>query len=206
MKKLTKEDIQFIDSYLSNADIHYEDIRIELIDHVASEIEHRMNTGDERGFYYIFKDYMVENKTSLEKQGKPYSWKVFKSVWEIFISNLFSIKSIIGGVFLFIGFWLLNNFLYEIDAFLAMMIPWIFLTIISVVPALRLNKKRYSFLGNLGLFDSFFFWFGFQVLGYLENNSVSFYIIMGAMCLFSAASFNTMFYLITFYKKRFQSI
>jgi len=110
MKKLTKEDIQFIDTYLTNSKIHYEDVRVELIDHVASEIENLIEEGDDRGFYYIFKDYMVENKGWLEKQGRPYQWKVLKSVLKIFLTNLLSAKVLMNGTFLFMGFWTFQNY------------------------------------------------------------------------------------------------
>ena len=52
---ITKIDIEFIDTYLRNTGILYEDIRIELVDHIASEIEYRMSKGDSRGFYEVFK-------------------------------------------------------------------------------------------------------------------------------------------------------
>lgn len=61
MMKLSLQDIQFIDTYLKSSDIIFTDIRIEMVDHVASEIEYLMDSGDTRGFYDTFKDYMVEN-------------------------------------------------------------------------------------------------------------------------------------------------
>ncbi len=205
MKKLTKEDIQFIDRYLSNSGIHYEDVKIELIDHVASAIECRMNNGDERTFYYVFKEYMIENKALLEKQGKPYQWKTLKSVLKMFISNLFSIKSLIGGLLLFIGLWFFNNFLYEKYTFTALSISWT-LFIISIIPFVKLRKKKYSFIGNLLLFDALLYYLGFCFLDTVEYNSTAFYIALCMLSLFCATSFKTMSYLITFYKKRFQLI
>ena len=59
---LSPQDIKFIDTYLSNSDINYEDVRIEMIDHVASAIEHQMNNGDDRDFYDIFKIDLPVNR------------------------------------------------------------------------------------------------------------------------------------------------
>jgi hypothetical protein len=70
--KLTKEDIQFIDQYLENSDVIHVDIRMEMTDHVASEIEAMMEGGDQRTFYFIFKDYMVANKHSLLSNNKSF--------------------------------------------------------------------------------------------------------------------------------------
>ena len=55
MVQLDKEQIQFIDNYLDNSDVVYADIRMEMVDHVASGIEARIDKGDTRDFYYIFK-------------------------------------------------------------------------------------------------------------------------------------------------------
>jgi hypothetical protein len=70
MQKLTKDDIQFIDNYLYNSEVVFTDIRLEMVDHVASEIEFLMNNEDTREFYYVFKDYMVNNKAFLLKSNK----------------------------------------------------------------------------------------------------------------------------------------
>ncbi|MDB2606419.1 hypothetical protein N9Y48_01435 [Zobellia sp.] len=63
---LTKENIQFIDNYLKNTDIQYIDVRMELLDHVATAVENDMRENN-RTFYYAFKEYMVFNKKQLEK-------------------------------------------------------------------------------------------------------------------------------------------
>ncbi|APY08503.1 hypothetical protein BWZ20_09410 [Winogradskyella sp. J14-2] len=88
--KLTKEDIQFIDQYLENSDVIHVDIRMEMTDHIASEIEAMMEGGDQRAFYFIFKDYMVANKHSLLSNNKSFikatdkqlSLSIFKALME----------------------------------------------------------------------------------------------------------------------------
>jgi len=63
--KLTKDDIQFIDTYLKNSMIVYGDIRMEMVDHVATEIENKMSQGDKRPFQHIFKEYMALHRLRL---------------------------------------------------------------------------------------------------------------------------------------------
>jgi hypothetical protein len=70
--KLTKEDIQFIDTYLENSDIVFADIRMEMVDHVAFGIEAQIEAGDTRDFYEVFKDYMIENKARLLRDNKQF--------------------------------------------------------------------------------------------------------------------------------------
>ena len=43
--KLTKENIKFIDTYLENSNIIHIDIRMEMLDHIASVIETKMENG-----------------------------------------------------------------------------------------------------------------------------------------------------------------
>lgn len=67
--KLNKEDIQFIDNYLKNSEVIYYDIRMEMLDHVATAVEQKMQT-ENLDFYDAFKSYMVANKKELLKENK----------------------------------------------------------------------------------------------------------------------------------------
>ncbi len=42
MKNLTPEQIKFIDTYLKNSGVEFLDVRVEMIDHVASAIEEKL--------------------------------------------------------------------------------------------------------------------------------------------------------------------
>ena len=90
MAHLDKEQIGFIDHYLENSDIIHVDIRAEMVDHVASGIEERINDGDERDFYYIFKDYMVAHKARLLDNNKKFlraiDLKILKAIGKVMLS------------------------------------------------------------------------------------------------------------------------
>jgi len=62
--KLTKENIKFIDNYLKNSQVEYFDIRMEMVDHISSAIEEKMQI-ENLDFYETFKNYMLENKKEL---------------------------------------------------------------------------------------------------------------------------------------------
>lgn len=66
--KLTKENIVFIDNYLQNSGVFYYDIRLEMLDHVATAVEEKMEE-ESLDFYEAFKSYMIENKKELMKQN-----------------------------------------------------------------------------------------------------------------------------------------
>ncbi|WP_179353391.1 hypothetical protein [Winogradskyella vidalii] len=88
--KLSEEDIQFINTYLENSDVVFADIRMEMVDHVASDIESRMEAGDTRSFYDVFKTYMVENKGQLLKDNKQFLKSADKKIWKAFLKALLS--------------------------------------------------------------------------------------------------------------------
>lgn len=52
--RLSKENIQFIDNYLKNSGVSYFDIRMEMLDHVATAVEQKM-TVENLDFYDAFK-------------------------------------------------------------------------------------------------------------------------------------------------------
>ena len=92
MEKLTKEDIQFIDNYLLESGIEYKDIRVEMIDHVASAVEERMQNNNEV-FYDAFKAFMVENKALLLKQNLIFEKLATKRFWNTYLKKLWTVQS-----------------------------------------------------------------------------------------------------------------
>lgn len=91
MEKPTKQNIQFIDTYLQNSDVKHVDIRLEMVDHVATAIETKMAQSNE-SFYYVFKDYMVENKRRLLEDNKQFikaaTTKLSNGILKTFIKPL----------------------------------------------------------------------------------------------------------------------
>lgn len=113
--KLTKENIQFIDNYFSNSDVKHLDIRLEMIDHVATAIETEMQNGDDRDFYYIFKDYMVENKTKLLDENFAFIKQTTKRLGLQLLKNLYKPVCILTIVLAFFTLKLLHiKFGFEI--------------------------------------------------------------------------------------------
>jgi len=102
--KLNAEEIKFIDTYLENSDVNFADIRMEMVDHVASAIESEMKAGDARAFYDIFKDYMVVNKATLLKNNKQFIRATDKKLLKLVFKTMLSWR---GLVFYLVSFALL---------------------------------------------------------------------------------------------------
>ena len=69
--KLNQEQIHFIDTYLKNSEIEFIDVRMEMLDHVASEVEAKMEV-ENLDFYNAFKNYMVVHKKEHQKANKKF--------------------------------------------------------------------------------------------------------------------------------------
>ena len=89
-QQLTKEEIQFIDNYLKNSGVEYIDTRAEVVDHVASEIEIRLEEDKSSAFYDEFKVYMGENKKALIKGVSKIKKKVFFNMLKKILKELFN--------------------------------------------------------------------------------------------------------------------
>jgi hypothetical protein len=70
--KLTSENIDFINNYLKNSEVIYYDIRMEMLDHIATAIEQKMKV-EHLEFYDAFKSYMVVHKKEILKGNKLWS-------------------------------------------------------------------------------------------------------------------------------------
>ena len=157
MNKLTFEDIQFINTYLVNSDIVFTDIRVEMIDHVASEIESTINDGDTRGFYYIFKDYMVKNKTNLLKNRRQYYKASDKKILKAVLKKTFSFLGLILFFSVFFSLNLANEFVGNQNIF-TFINSALFGTMIIVgfiySVFIKKKKERYSSVERIAFYDN----------------------------------------------------
>jgi len=81
--KLTKENIKFIDNYLKNSQVEYFDIRMEMVDHISSAIEEKMQI-ENLDFYETFKNYMLENKKELLIRNEKFMKWSFSNILPFF--------------------------------------------------------------------------------------------------------------------------
>lgn len=172
MNKLSNEDILFINSYLKNSDIVFTDIRLEMIDHVASEIETKMYEGDTRGFYYIFKDYMVKNKTNLLKDSRVYYKASDKKILKAVLKKTFSFLGLILFFSIFFSFNLFNDFI-ENQNILTFINSALFGTMIIVgfiyYVFIKKKKERYSSVERI----AFYFMIVVQLINILMNSNLN---------------------------------
>ena len=122
--KLSKQNILFIDTYLKNSDVNYFDIRMEMLDHIATAVEEKMNS-ESLEFYHGFKNYMLENKKELINRNE----KLMK--WS-FLNALPFLEFCIKPISLILAVIMLIIYKY-IDVYLKDISPNVFFVIILVL-------------------------------------------------------------------------
>lgn len=152
---LTKEEIQFIDTYLKNSDVRFADIRMEMVDHVASEIELQMDERDE-DFRTVFINYMANNKKSLIKNSKKYYIAADKKLLIQLLKNIFSLN----GILIILGSYYGVKVLWHIiDPDYVRKLPYllcVFLPLVYLVDY-KIYKKRYSYLERVCFYFMIYF-------------------------------------------------
>lgn len=143
---LTEEQIQFIDKYLQKADVIFVDIRAEMIDHVATAVEEKMQS-ENIEFYDAFKDFMIFNKRELLKRNKK-NFKYFQEAIVGFLKTLFKPYNLVFGVFLIVVLAFFGNlkFLKTINYGLFFVIFAI--VIIQTIYFYLILRRRYLCLEN----------------------------------------------------------
>jgi hypothetical protein len=107
MNKLSVQDLKFIDNYLKKSEIFYDDIRMELTDHIATAIEDKMET-ENINFYDAFKRYMILNKKELLKKFSGSGYKSFEPVKSFGLLLIKPISLLLGIVFI-MSFYFFND-------------------------------------------------------------------------------------------------
>ncbi|WP_179349445.1 hypothetical protein [Winogradskyella pacifica] len=153
--KLTKEQIQFIDTYLENSDVVFADIRMEMVDHVASDIESRMQASTTNDFYNVFKGYMVQNKAKLLKDNRQFLKSADIKIWRAFLKEFLNPLTLLIFLASFGGFYFLySNFNIETFRLIISYVPLIGLSgflLTYVVYHKVKNLKRFSVVERLAM-------------------------------------------------------
>lgn len=152
---LTKEDLKFIDRYLINSGVNYIDIRVEMLDHIATDIEATLDT-EGVSFYEAFRAYMAHHKKELlESNRKLYRQIAVKKVFKALKKKLLSFVALSILGILFFGFSILSQILeakqfqWVLEFFPPLVMGIIMLCYIIFF---RSVKGRYSVFETLGLY------------------------------------------------------
>jgi hypothetical protein len=177
--KLENEQIQFIDQYLTKSEVVFDDLRMELIDHVASAVSHKM-VEENIAFYDAFKNYMVENKKSVLKAGmvtRTFNFSLAISKFGRFVTTREVLS--FSVIFIFLGLKPLKLLLLQhLQTFQTIVVSSVVMfVIIWVIIFAGIFRKRIFVLENNTILLAFII----QILHisrgfYDENSTTAFYV------------------------------
>lgn len=149
--KLNQENIQFIDNYLKNSEVIYYDIRMEMLDHVATAVEQKMEA-ENLDFYDAFKSYMVVNKKEILKENKL--WPGFsKDIILNFFKFLMHPILILIGVLFYLFYKNVAVFNYFSESFTIRNLFFVFMIVLAFFQHIYFRlimKQRFFVLEKLG--------------------------------------------------------
>ncbi len=107
---LPKKHIKRIDDFLKRMDFEFQDIRFEMVDHIATDIEQNINDLDDffkkDGMHGKFLLYMLSKKSELEtyyeKQNQKKLWLDLKSIFKGILQLILKSKIAVGFLLLFV--------------------------------------------------------------------------------------------------------
>jgi hypothetical protein len=149
--KLTPHNIHFIDNYLKNSEVIYYDIRMEMLDHVATAVEQKMEA-ENLDFYDAFKSYMVLNKKEILKGNK--FWSIYsKDTILSFLKFLLHSIMIFIGILFYVFFDNINVAHYFSESFTIRNLFFVFMIILAFFQLIYFRlilKQRFFVLEKLG--------------------------------------------------------
>jgi len=172
--KLAKEDIVFIDTYLKNHNVIYLDIRYEMIDHIATGVEEKMQNED-LAFYDAFKDFMAANKTEILRNNKTSGtiyWDVVKQFLLFLVSPIILVFGVI--LFLFFNYFKLSQIFspnFEFKEMVLMLIVYLFA--FQFFYFRYYLKKRFYRIEKIGSILVLIYWLQLLFLRYHEIETIS---------------------------------
>ncbi|CAL2102374.1 conserved membrane protein of unknown function [Tenacibaculum sp. 190130A14a] len=156
--ELTKEQIKRIDAFLEGIGVEYIDIRLEMVDHIASEIEEKVDDVDaffdNQRFQTPFIKYMLSQKLRLfknyKKQVKRSFWfNIIKIIIDVFKEGIAPLNALFISLFMVMIFFVgkLNLAFVTNAAFVAFFVSYCYMTFLF-------HKLRKKF-GNIRLLQAY---------------------------------------------------
>lgn len=154
--ELTKEQIEYIDNRLKNEGVKYWDIRIELLDHIVTEVEYRLDLGND--FKKAVQNAMVNSgwNGSFEKLTRKRLFGINRIVRKQFFDeflNIFKSKEKFICAFLltmlfFFSYQNLSFSMLKKLCFIILLIPVVFGMCVGIYNMIKYKKSGYIEYGS----------------------------------------------------------
>jgi hypothetical protein len=189
--KLSKENLQFIDNYLKFNEVVYFDIRLEMLDHVATAVEQKMNE-EQLEFYDAFKEYMVQNKKEVMKFNKGTGF-YFQPIKKFGLFLFKPLSLVLGALaLLFSKFLVLYLGINNISLYIVIIFA-VFFYSFFIANYYVCNRRRFFFLEQNGTILFLLLQFG-QFFNRSANQSTETSIFINTILLYLFLSFVYFYY------------
>lgn len=202
MKNLTSEEVRFIDNYLKNSGVNFLDIRLEMIDHIASAIEQELEQQADLTFYTAFKSYMIRNKKSLLKNASRQRWSVDLKVINKIRKELFRNPALITGIGSTAIF--VNLDLAQVVGKLWFSVLFTIIVITAYfVPVILYSRLKISFLSRLSFYAYLVNYLFYLLLNHMEPPVSWLGICFGLLVWLNIGVLTSAFRMSAYYNKQF---
>ncbi|WP_299114801.1 hypothetical protein [uncultured Winogradskyella sp.] len=154
MITLDKEQIQFIDKYLKDKGIGYWDIRLEMTDHIACEMESKSGSYDFQTLFMQILDQLGwrgDLKAYEKRRLRLINKKIRKKYFSYFTGLFTSIKTLTPVVFFVFAYYLIfQNFSSKVFNIISLMLfglPIVYFTIHYAYMSIKFKKSGYLLYG-----------------------------------------------------------
>ena len=207
MAKLNREHLRFIDNYLENSNIIHADIRMEMVDHIASNIETIIEANDSSDFYDLFKNYMIANKSKLLDNNKQFLKSADRKIFREILKQTGSFSTIVFLLHALANFYYINQFFgYETFRLLFLFAPFLSFLGFGTLYLVRTkyyNLKRFSVVERLA-FPFLIFYLLFIFIYALTQGKMGDIEVLGIILISSIAM--TIFFVLVMTTLRFTNV
>lgn len=202
--ELSKEQIQSIENRLEKNGLKYWDIRIEILDHLVSDIENRMENAEsyksalENGLSYMNLTGNLEalNQSKYVSIGKIVRKQYLKKIKDLLIKPFSLIIIVISFLFYFYIFYTFSGAIFKYVSTTILLIPVVYSLFLSFTNFNQIKKSGYLnyssfFISFSFIFSSFFIQISKPDGIFFQNSEESYLflllIIISLNSIFSAA-------------------
>lgn len=185
--KLNQNQVQFIDGYLQRNDVIYIDIRAEMIDHIATAVEEKIEI-ENIDFHEAFVSYVNSNRKEIFSMNKN-SWRSTLSELKNYFQFFLKPKSLFAVVSIIMLFFMLREtkfytFMKEDLSFYFLLI-FLGYSVLSMIYFYGIKKKRYYFIERTNIVLSILYWINLFIFKPFEKQKyISDVLTIVFMCMF----------------------
>lgn len=192
--KLNAKQIEFIDKFLHRNDVVFVDIKAEMLDHIASAVEEKMELGNS-DFHDTFVSYVNSNRKELFKMNRNIWWFSLSEI-KNYLSFFLKPICLFVNVFIVIVYFFFRKsewfILFKENLPFYFLLSFLVIGLMNFVYFSLIKKKRYFFIERSSIVLMILYWINLLMLKpFSKQEIISDFITLFFMCLCTVYFFYT---------------